>query len=336
MIRRALAALAITAGLLVPAIAPAAAQERVTVAAMRDGANGALFLAAARGYFKAEGIELDMTAYASDTDVVTALAAGAADLGIAHFTVEAFALAGRGDIRAIAAQTREKEDYDGSELIVSNAAYERGLRKPEQLANHSAAIVALGSAGHYQLGRVAGKKGFAFDSITLKPQGSLDAVARAIARGEADAAILPGNLARALLTSDQARLISWVSQIDEPQLGALFASAKTIANKRATVEKFLRAYRRGAAAYYEALMRKDKYGKRIAKTESHDAAVQIARYVYPGKITGSQMIEADAYFIDPQARLDAADVARQLRWYQAQGLVDKEYDPRDVTDLTFQ
>ena len=103
---------------------------------MRDGANGALFLAAARGYFKAEGIDLDMTAYASDKDVVTALAAGATDLGIARFTVEAFTFAGRGDIRAIAAQTREKEDYDGSELIASNAAYAKGLRKPEQLSGH--------------------------------------------------------------------------------------------------------------------------------------------------------------------------------------------------------
>lgn len=332
MIRRGLTALIVIAGL----TTSAAAQERVTVAAMRDGANGALFLAAARGYFKAEGIDLDMTAYPSDKDVVTALAAGAADLGLAKFTVEAFSFAGRGTIRAIAAQTREKEDYDGSELIASNAAYDKGLRKPENLANRSAAIPQLGSQAHYQLSRVAAKKAFDFASITLKPQGSLDAVARAIASGETDAAVLPGDMARALLTASQAKLIAWMSQIDEQQLGAMFASAKTIVNKRATVEKFLRAYRRGAADYYQALMRKDKYGKRIAKPESREAAAQIARYVFPGKTIGGQMVEADAYFIDPQARLDAADVMRQVRWYQAQGLVDKEFDPRGVMDLSFQ
>ena len=170
----------------------------------------------------------------------------------------------------------------------------------------------------------------------MKPQGSVDAIAQAIAKGDADAAILPGDVARALLTASQAKLIAWVSQIDEQQLGALFSSAKTIANKRATVERFLRAYRHGASAYYEALMRKDKYGKRIAKAKSHEAAAQIARYVYPGKTVGGEMVEADAYFINPQARLDANDVARQLRWYQAQGLVDREFDPRGVTDLSFQ
>ncbi|HEY5379298.1 MAG TPA: ABC transporter substrate-binding protein, partial [Pseudolabrys sp.] len=175
-----------------------------------------------------------------------------------------------------------------------------------------------------------------FASITLKPQGSLQAIAHAIASGEADAAILPGGYARALLTSSQAKLIAWYSQLDEQQLGALFASVKTIHNERATVEKFLRAYRRGAAAYHAALMHKDKYGKRLSNAASHEAAAQIARYVYPGKTIGASLVEADAYYIDPQAQLDAADIARQVRWYQAQGLIDKEYDPRDVMDLSFQ
>jgi NitT/TauT family transport system substrate-binding protein len=332
MIRRALATLIVVAGL----ASPAAAQERVTVAAMRDGANGALFLAAARGYFKAEGLDLEMTAYSSDKDVVTALAAGATDLGIAKFTIEAFTYAGRGDIRAIAAQTREKAAYEGGELVASNAAYERGLRKPEQLSGRTAAIGALGSASHYQFSRIAAAKSFDFARITLKPQGSLDAVARAIANGDADAAILPGDTARALLTAGQAKLIAWVSQLDEPQLGALFASAKTIQNKRAVIEKFLRAYRRGAAAYHDALMRHDQYGKRRSNAASHDAAAQIARYVYPGKSIGATLIEADAYYMDSQARLDAADIARQVRWYQAQGLVDKEFRPDDVMDLSFQ
>lgn len=332
MIRSAFAILIVVAGFSNPALA----QERVTVGAMRDGANGALFLAAARDYFKAEGLDLEMTAYASDSDVAVALAVGATDLGIAKFTVDAFTYAGRGDIRAIAAQTREKADYDGNELVASNAAYERGLRNPEQLAGRSAAIATLGSASHYQFSRIAGVKNFDFRRITLKPQGSLDAVARAIANDNADAAILPGATARALLTAGQAKMIAWVSQFDEPQLGALFASAKAIHNKRATIEKFLRAYRRAATVYYETLMRHDRFGKRRSNAASGEAAAQIARYVYPGKSIGPTLIEADAYYIDPKARLDAADIERQVRWYQAQGLVDKEVRPGDVMDLSFQ
>ena len=77
----------------------------------------------------------------------------------------------------------------------------------------------------------------------------------AIGKGEIDAAILPAQYARELLVASQAKLIGWCSQVDEPQLGALFTATKTIASRRATVEKFVRAYRpwrrrlcRGAAA----------------------------------------------------------------------------------------
>jgi NitT/TauT family transport system substrate-binding protein len=64
---------------------PAAAQERVLVGTQRLSQNGALFLAAAQGYFKAEGIDLEMTAYESGQAVAERLAAGNTDLGLAGF-----------------------------------------------------------------------------------------------------------------------------------------------------------------------------------------------------------------------------------------------------------
>ena len=44
--------------LTVNVVAPAVAQERVVIGTQRLTDNGALFLAAAEGYFKAEGIDL--------------------------------------------------------------------------------------------------------------------------------------------------------------------------------------------------------------------------------------------------------------------------------------
>jgi ABC-type nitrate/sulfonate/bicarbonate transport system substrate-binding protein len=65
---------------------PVAAQERVLVGTQRLVENGALFLAAAQGYFKAEGIDLGMTAYESDRAVAETLAVGTTDFGLAGFT----------------------------------------------------------------------------------------------------------------------------------------------------------------------------------------------------------------------------------------------------------
>ncbi len=63
MIRLKVAACILVAGLLAGLGLPATAQERVAIGTQRLTDNGALFLAAAEGYFRDEGIELGMTAY---------------------------------------------------------------------------------------------------------------------------------------------------------------------------------------------------------------------------------------------------------------------------------
>jgi NitT/TauT family transport system substrate-binding protein len=136
MILRAVAILVVITTL----IAPAAAQERVNLVTQRLAGNGGLFIAAVQGYFKAEGIELQLGAYGSAREVVEAVAAGSADLGLTEFTPTAFNLAGQGVIKAVAAQAREKRDYEGAELVASNAAYAKGLRKFEYLAGKTVAI----------------------------------------------------------------------------------------------------------------------------------------------------------------------------------------------------
>ncbi|MGA7032177.1 MAG: hypothetical protein WB052_05010 [Pseudolabrys sp.] len=87
--------------------------------------------------------------------------------------------------------------------------------------------------------------------------------------------------------------------------------------------------------YTEALLRKDRNSKRTADIKSHEAATTIARYVYPDRGTsGAVAVEASAYFIDPQAQLDIAEIERQIAWY-VHGQIDKTVSARDVVDPSF-
>ncbi|HEY6023267.1 MAG TPA: ABC transporter substrate-binding protein [Pseudolabrys sp.] len=332
MIRLKVAACIIAASLAVPA----AAQERVVIGTQRLTENGALFLAAAAGYFRAEGIELGMTAYESDQAVAESLAAGTTDFGLAGFTPAAFNFAGKGVIKAIAAQAREKRDYEGTEVVASNIGYARGLRKFEDFAKKRIAIDALGSMSHYRLEQIARIKHIDVSLIEVKPLQTLDAIARAVGTNEVDGAILPAPYAREVMAANQAKLVGWYSELDEQQFGALFVSRTMIETRRTAVEKFVRAYRRGAADYAAALLRKDRNSKRASDTKSHEAATTIASYVYPDRgDSGAAAVEAAAYFIEPQARLDLADIERQVAWYKARGLVDKSVNARDVVDPSF-
>ncbi len=315
---------------------PAAAQERVAVGTQRLTDNGALFLAAAEGYFKAEGIDLGMTAFDSDQMVVETLASGTTDFGLAGFTPAAFNLASKGVIKAIAAQTREKRGYESVELVASNVGFAKGLRKFEDIANKTIAIDATSLASRYQLEQIARIKNVDFSQVTVKPMTSIDAIARAVGTNEVDGAMMSAPYAHELLAASQAKLVGWYSELDEQQLGALFVSNKMIATRREVVEKFLRAYRRGVADYSAALLRRDTHLKRISDTKSHEAATTIARYVHPSRdVGGAAAVEAAASYIEPQARLDVADLERQIAWYKAQGLIDKNVLVRGVVDPAF-
>ena len=311
------------------------AQERVVIGTRRLSENGALFMAAAQGYFRAEGIDLAMTAYDSDKAVADMLASGVTDLGLARFTPAAFDAAGKGLIRAIAAQAREKRDYEGNQIIASSIGLQKGLRKFDNLADKTIAIDVLGSAAHYQLMQIARIKHVDPARITVKALGTPDAIARAVGTDQVDAAIMPSLYARELLMANQAKFLGWYSELDEQQLGALFVSKKMLETRRAAVEKFVHAYRRGAADYAAALLRTDRSSKRVSDIKSKEAATTIARYVYPDRADAAATVELGAYYIDPQARLDVADVARQIAWYKSQGLIDKAVDARAVVDASF-
>ena len=332
MIRRALAALALAVSLLTPA----AAEERVTVGTTRSSDNGALFLAVARGYFSAEGLNVEMTAYASDKDVAQAVAAGAVDFGLAGFTPQTFNYAGQGFLKLVAAQVQERKGFEGNEVVASNAAWANGLRKMENLADRSVAITVLGSPFHYQLAQIAGAKKFDFNSITIKPLQTVDAAALAVSEGKAEAAILPAAYARELMVASQGMLVGWYSEVgDQQDLGAMLASKKILAERHAVADKFVHAYRRGAADY-SAMVQLDRYGKRISNVGTRELATVIARYVSPGRELGraAGTVETGAYPMDPQAKLNIADVERQVAWLKEQKLIDAGVDVQGIVDTT--
>lgn len=332
MIRRALAVLTLAALLFTPAMA----EERITVGTTRSSDNGALFLAVARGYFSAEGLNVEMTAYASDKDVAQAVAAGAVDFGLAGFTPQTFNYAGQGFFKLVAAQVQERKGFEGNEVVASNAAWANGLRKMENLADRSVAITVLGSPFHYQLAQIARVKKFDFNSITIKPLQTVDAAALAVSEGKAEAAILPAAYARELMVASQGMLVGWYSEVGEQRdLGALFVSKKMLMERHAAAGKFVHAYRRGAADY-SAMVQLDRYGKRISNVSTRELATVIARYVFPGRELGraAGTVETGAYPMDPQASLNTADIERQVAWLKEQKLIDAGVNVPEIVDTT--
>jgi NitT/TauT family transport system substrate-binding protein len=109
-----------------------------------------------------------------------------------------------------------------------------------------------------------------------------------------------------------------------------------LAERRPMVEKFVRAYRHGAADY-ATMVQLDRYGKRISTVKTREIATVIARYAFPGRALGraAATVESGAFPMDPQAKLDTADIGRQVAWFKAQKLIEPDVDPQAIVDTGF-
>jgi NitT/TauT family transport system substrate-binding protein len=311
----------------------AGAPDKATLALLPFLSNAPVFLAKERGYFTAEGIDLELKLFQAAQPVTLAVASGDADFGVTAFTGDFFNLAGKGVLKVIAAQSREEPGYDFVAYVASKKAYEAGLRAPKDLAGKRVAISTMGSSFHYALGLLAAKYGFPLSQIQLKPLQSIPNMTAALAGGQVDAALLPANNAIKLRDEGVAKIVGWVHEQTPWQLGALFTSTQTVQGRRPMIVRFLRAYQRGLADYTAAFLAKDASGKRVFGAEARAALPSLQKWVEPKPTL--ETAELAANYADPLGRLQVQDVAKQVAWYQAQGLVDKAVKPADFLDLSF-
>jgi hypothetical protein len=67
------------------------------------------------------------------------------------------------------------------------------------------------------------------------------------------------------------------------------------------------------------------------------AAKTVARYVYPAEppAVGAAKIKSSAMYVDPTGEVDLEDIARQITWYQQQGMVRRPLEAETILRLQF-
>ena len=312
----AIAALALT----VPAKA-----EKTSLSVLKLASSGPVFLAQDLGAFAAEGLEVEFKFFAAAQPVAVAVVSGDAEFGVTGLTAGFYNLAGKGALKIVAGQSREAPGYKLSAYMVSNQAFAAGVKSPADFGGHSFAMTQVGSTFHYMIGLLAEKKGFDLAKMRLLALQSIPNMVSALQGGQADTAILPSTVAVPMADRGEAKIVGWAGDETPWQLGALFTSPKMLESKAATVERFIRAYKKGAAAYDFAFQKKTD----AAATEK--ALDILAKYTEQPRAS----IAAGLPFIEPEARFSAKDIAKQVAYWQAQGQADKSVDAKDIVVATF-
>tara|TARA_R110001583_G_scaffold195168_1_gene370067 strand:+ start:13423 stop:14556 length:1134 start_codon:yes stop_codon:yes gene_type:complete len=313
------------------------AAEKINIATLAFVSSAPLFIAKEKGYFADEGLDAELTFFRAAQPVSVAIASGDADFGVTAFTGGFFNLAAKGALKVIGAQLHEEPGYDGSAILVSNKAYDAGLTKVEQLAGHSFALSQVGSSFHYMIGNVAEKAGFDLASMELKPLQAVPNMIGALKTGQVDSMIIVPHIAKPLANAGAAHIIGWVNDYVPYQVGGLFTSARNVEERRDVVAHFVAAYQKGVADYRAALLATDDNGK-LVKSDTTDEILKIVhKYVYAEdpEEKAFPKIRNGAMFITKDARLDVADVKKQVKWYQDRGYVSKDANPDDFIDTSF-
>src|ERR1041385_1913414 len=179
---------------------PASAQklDKVSIGALRLSSSGAVFIARDKGYFRDQGLDVQVTILTAAQQVPVAVTSGDVDLGVTGLTAGFFNLAGKGALKIIAAQSREQPGFQLVSYMVTNKAYEAGFRSLKDFPGKRVAMTTTGSTFHYSLGKLAQKYGFDIKTVTLVPLQTLPNMSAAFKGATVDATLAPATTTRAL------------------------------------------------------------------------------------------------------------------------------------------
>ncbi|HLH24117.1 MAG TPA: ABC transporter substrate-binding protein [Chloroflexota bacterium] len=291
-----------------PTAAPTpAAVESVKVAFNPQLPAAPILVASEKGYFREQGIEIEMERAENAAVVFQALASGEVDVGRGAIAAGTFNALSRGVSMPIVATGHAEPPSGGrtgNPVLVRKALWDSGqVRSVPDLRGHSVAINGPAGGGEYTLGAVLSKNGMTFDDVNVVYMPFPDMVT-ALGGGSIDAA--------ASIIEPQATtaLRRGFAEILDPaprpgnQTTVIFYAQPFIDQRSDLARRWMVAYLKGI---------RDLTG---------DGWRQPENLAIMSKTTGlpTDLIEESvAPYWDPDGRLNREDLADQQRFYMERG-----------------
>ena len=311
----------------------AEAADQVNLGVVKVAANGPNFIAKERGYFAAEGIDVEILPFDSAEPIAVAIVSGDIDIGATGPGAAFYNLAGQNKIRIISGLARDVPGFPVFTFVVSNQAYAAGFTSFAALGGHSISTTQFGAPSHYAINLIEQKFNIDPKTVRVVPLQSLPNQVSATVGGQLDAGIILATVATPAINRGALKLVGYVGDVTPIQTGALFTSAKHADRDQELVRRFLTAFHKGALDYHNAFIGPDE--KRRDGPDAVAVLEIISKYVGQSP----DQLRAGISYIDAGATLDVTDILRQLAWFQTQGMVkpevrgDQVYDKRYVVPL---
>ena len=303
--------------------------EPVRIGLVREASAGPLYIAVAAGYFQAEGLEPQVEFLPTHALVAAAVASSKIDFGFSELSARFYRDAAAHRLKIIASQASDRAGFPMYALLIGDKAHRAGFADLRGLPGARIGVARSEPGAYYGLFSVASRFGLATGRIKVtwleSPRDELTALSRA----DIDAALLP--FATAVQSAGKGDTLLRLSDLTSSQQGVLFAATQSIAIRRSVVERFIRAYQRGAADYQLNFLNYDDAGDFIPGPNYGADLDLIARQ---SRVPARTLAMAKTY-CDRRANLDVADIRRQVKFWQEQGQLDRSIEAADLLDLSF-
>jgi len=307
-------AAAAAAGLATPALA----RTTVVVGALRLASHAASFIALERGYFAEAGIPVELRFFDAAQPMAVAIASGDVDFGITAITGGLISLADKGAVRVIGGALQEETGIDGQKYLVSDAAFQAGVKTPADLDGKRFAVTTAGSSFHYMGAKMAAAEGITLSYTPLQKVGN---IVGALKSGQVDGWSIVPNIAKGLAASGAVHIIGDVATyLPNYQVTTVFTSLKNTTDNRGATADFLKVFSRGIGDFNAALV-----DNSVDDAARDDVLRQIHKYVYVDDPfeKAAAAIRAGAMRLNANAALSVASVQDQLDWFKSEDMVDR-------------
>ncbi len=288
-----------------------------------------LFLADKRGYFKEEGIKVELVPFDSGAKMVAPLGAGDLDAAAGAASAGLYNAVNRGlKLKIVADKGTNIAGYSYKALTVRKDLIDSGAFKSlSDLKGKKVALIANGAADEsviHQALLKAGLNDADIEKVFLPFPQHLPAFSnKAI-----DAAISAEPSITTMVRAGVAVRFAGLDDFYPVQQTAMLLINGKFAEDRPTVTKFLKAYLRGVRAYDATL----KDGK-IAGPGA-DAMIQDISEM-TGIKDASLLKLMVPVFIDPDGQVNRPSIETDLAYFQERGLVSKDITAASTVDTSF-
>lgn len=319
---------ALAAALILAGAAARAELTAIKIGVLKVGATGPVYVGLAHGYFTQAGLNAELVYFEAGSAVAEAIVAGSIDVGVTGLTAGLYNLAAGGQIRIVAGLHREWPGFHELGYFASPNAWAKGWRTYKDFPGHSVAITTIGSTTHYALGLLAEHEGFSLSEVQPLPMQQIPNSASAVIGNKADFGLLPSTFSERVATAG-GHLVGWVGDVTPWQIGAVFTAKKTADTRRDVLEPFLAAMRKSAQDYYDAFTTRD--GKR----RDGPTAPAILAIISQQLDEPAARLDNEVPYLDPQMRIDLADIDRQVAWYTEHRMIKVPAPAAQMVDLRY-